>query len=137
MSRRFWPAAEAVLPIIPLTPSPSAAYIPPRTTRTLAPHPPRKVPFWHLPEHRIPTLWSLYRPLIKQSKESLDNLIDEREGEKADGSLAAIRIRARWRKSRHLTSPRGARDFLQKEHEVSGKDSHLQALSIASPLNGA
>ncbi|QRV94388.1 hypothetical protein RhiJN_22406 [Ceratobasidium sp. AG-Ba] len=59
-----------------------------------------KVPFWSLGVHRIPTLWTLYRGLLRGSP----------------GENTKWRIRGLFQKYQHLTSPIKAREALQIGH---------------------
>ncbi|KAI0753884.1 hypothetical protein BC629DRAFT_1716989 [Irpex lacteus] len=71
-----------------------------------------RVPFWHLAAHRIPTLWSLYRGLLKVAPS------DEKAG--ADSEKAKIRrhVSAKFRQNRHLSSPAQTKEQLLKAERL-------------------
>jgi hypothetical protein len=64
-----------------------------------------RVPFWQLASHRIPTLWNLYRGLLR------------------DAPSSHIRTHLKWfvRKNQHVTAPLRAQAVLKKLHGVSEK----------------
>ncbi|KDN45491.1 hypothetical protein RSAG8_04815, partial [Rhizoctonia solani AG-8 WAC10335] len=59
-----------------------------------------KVPFWALAAHRVPTLWTLYRGLLRA----------------APGENTRWRIRGLFQRNQHLTSPSQTRDALAIGH---------------------
>ncbi|KZT26048.1 hypothetical protein NEOLEDRAFT_1162439 [Neolentinus lepideus HHB14362 ss-1] len=59
-----------------------------------------RVPFWELGAHRIPTLWTLYRGLLKQ----------------APNEHIRFRIKCLFRNNQSLTSPKAAKEQLVKGH---------------------
>ncbi|EIN13030.1 hypothetical protein PUNSTDRAFT_98064 [Punctularia strigosozonata HHB-11173 SS5] len=68
-----------------------------------------RVPFYKLAAHRVPTLWTLYRGLLRHSP-TLD---------------IRFRIRMMFRQNRAITSPRTTKDELRKGHKML--DTFLQA----------
>ncbi|KAG8742105.1 hypothetical protein FRC12_015445, partial [Ceratobasidium sp. 428] len=59
-----------------------------------------RVPFWALASHRVPTLWTLYRGLLRV----------------APGENTRWRIRGLFQRYHHLTSPVKTREVLQLGH---------------------
>ncbi|CAE7223619.1 unnamed protein product [Rhizoctonia solani] len=59
-----------------------------------------KVPFWALAAHRVPTLWTLYRGLLRA----------------APGENTRWRIRGLFQRNHHLTSPAQTRTALEQGH---------------------
>ncbi|KAF8750699.1 complex I LYR family [Rhizoctonia solani] len=62
-----------------------------------------KVPFWELAAHRVPTLWTLYRGLLRA----------------APGENTQWRIRGLFQRNHHLTSPLETRHALAMGHRAS------------------
>ncbi|KZP21455.1 hypothetical protein FIBSPDRAFT_860637 [Athelia psychrophila] len=76
-----------------------------------------RVPFYDLAAHRVPTLWTLYRGLMRE----------------APGANIRFRVRMLFRQNEHLTSPVAARAELLKGHKwldifqkARGGDTKLQ-----------
>ncbi|KAJ3551122.1 hypothetical protein NM688_g4914 [Phlebia brevispora] len=59
-----------------------------------------RVPFWKLSAHRVPTLWTLYRGLLRNSP----------------AEVVSDRIRGQFWRYRHLTSPADTKNKLLKFH---------------------
>ncbi len=114
MSKRFWPIKESILPVLPRRAvAPVAAGLDAGTSSTArAP----EVPFFRLAAHREPTLWSLYRPLLRGWRAVSSRDVFAKEG---DGELVCEAVRQRWHRARTLTSPKTTRDFLEREYGVS------------------
>ncbi|KAI0684931.1 hypothetical protein BC835DRAFT_1387032 [Cytidiella melzeri] len=61
-----------------------------------------RVPFWHLAAHRLPTLWSLYRGLLRA----------------APSNEIRRQVSARFRQKRHLTSPHQTKTEMLKAYRL-------------------
>ncbi|KAG8690481.1 hypothetical protein FRC11_011304 [Ceratobasidium sp. 423] len=70
-----------------------------------------KVPFWALAAHRVPTLWTLYRGLLRA----------------APGENTRWRIRGLFQRNHHLTSPIKTRDALAIAHRWLDYLNHANA----------
>ncbi|KAA1474749.1 hypothetical protein DENSPDRAFT_346574 [Dentipellis sp. KUC8613] len=77
------------------------------------------VPFWKLAAHRVPTLWSLYRGLLRSSP----------------NEQVKWRIGALFRRHQHITSPKKAKEKLERFNrwlvrfrQAQAGDEHLQAV---------
>ena len=81
-----------------------------------------RVPFWHLAAHRIPTLWTLYRGLLRKSPTSLVRLPQCNLSSFSFVPPFYLKIRFRigmlFRKNEHLTSLKTTKAQLVKGYKV-------------------
>ncbi|PVG02074.1 hypothetical protein CPB86DRAFT_773049 [Serendipita vermifera] len=83
-----------------------------------------RVPFYRLPGHRLPTLWTLYRGLLRRlptHSGHYEHTINARDGpwdSRQHGFAIRWHVRQQFRKHRHLTSPLKCRQELVFWHKL-------------------
>lgn len=147
MSARYWPIKQSILPVIPNTPVTARLNLDcyqlnhPTRARLFedqlendksAPEPVFEQVLSRRKDHTIPTLWSLYRPLIRNARK-VDDLLAS-TGTSAKGETPALHpaapqskthtaltryVRRHWKRHSGMQGFKRVRAWLSVQYEVS------------------
>ena len=118
-------------------PEPPPMAVPFRTNLAELVSPLRRIrsrsPFFELAAHRIPTLWSLYRGLLRNSPtEDVFVTFFLNAFNLCNYSQISFRIRALFRKNHHLTGTKATRKYLTQGYKVGMRALDLLMKSFAN-----